>query len=103
MNVNSKAIGEGNGRFGLNMEMETTEIAIAYDNLRIVRDLVKRQEDEIKLLRGAIRAQDEREREAGIRCGVAYELHGCEWPDAVAEEVLVLQVKLRDLEEKTGT
>jgi len=42
---------------------------------------------EVVLLRGAIAAQDEREKAAGILCGVPYEQHGCDWPDWVAEEL----------------
>jgi hypothetical protein len=38
-------------------------------------------------LRGAMAAQDGRERAAGEKCGVSYDIHGCDWPDAVAEEV----------------
>ncbi len=42
-------------------------------------------------LRGALAAQDEREKQAGERCGVPYELHGCDWPDAVAEKLTALR------------
>lgn len=42
---------------------------------------------EIRLFRGAMDAQDERERQASERCGVPYEQYGCDWPDAVADEV----------------
>ena len=51
-------------------------------------------------LRGAIAAQDEREREAGKKCGVPYELYGCDWPDAVAEEVIALRQRIAALEPK---
>jgi hypothetical protein len=46
------------------------------------------------LLRGAIAAQDERERQAGIKAGVLRELHGCDWPDAIADVVLDLRAEL---------
>lgn len=56
--------------------------------------------------RGAIRAQDERERMAGEACGVSREMHGCDWPDAVAEVVIALrqraeaaEARVRDLEQ----
>lgn len=49
---------------------------------------------EIELLKGAIAAQDERERQAGERCNVPYELWGCDWPDAVAEVVLHLRTEV---------
>lgn len=48
-------------------------------------------EAERDTLRGAMAAQDSRERAAGEKCGVPYELHGCDWPDAVAEEVMVVR------------
>ena len=51
-----------------------------------------------RLAQGAIRAQDEREAKAGELCGVSRELFGCDWPDAVAEEVLVLRKKLAEAE-----
>jgi hypothetical protein len=46
---------------------------------------------QIELLKGAIAAQDSRELLAGIKCGVPYEEHGCDWPDAVADKVLELR------------
>jgi hypothetical protein len=49
------------------------------------------------LVRGARAAQDAREREAGEKCGVDYNMWGCDWPDAVAEQVLALQTRLRQL------
>lgn len=45
-------------------------------------------------LEGAIEAQDQREREAGARCGVSYDVHGCDWPGAVADEVIELRGKV---------
>jgi hypothetical protein len=48
-------------------------------------------ESEVSLLRGTIEAQDGRERAAGAACGVPYEEHGCDWPNAVAEEVARLR------------
>ncbi len=52
------------------------------------------------LLRGAMEAQDERERAAGEKCGVDYNLSGCDWPDSVAEEVLSLRSKLQAAEQR---
>lgn len=42
---------------------------------------------------GSMRAQDERERQAGERCGVPTTEHGCDWPDAVADAVLGLRAE----------
>ena len=61
------------------------------DECAALRADVERLQQEITHLRGALSAQEERERQAGARCGVPYELSGCDWPDAVAERVLVLQ------------
>lgn len=65
-------------------------IASRYDRLAADRDalLVDNQH-----VRGAMEAQDEREREAGELCGVPYHEYTCEWPDAVAEEVLVQRAR----------
>lgn len=48
-------------------------------------------ETEAAKLRGAMDSQDNREREAGEKCGVSYLENGCDWPDAVAEKVLALR------------
>ena len=53
----------------------------ALSSLREERDTVK----------GAMVAQDEREQRAGALCGVPWAEHGCDWPDAVAEEVCALR------------
>lgn len=42
-------------------------------------------EADVRLARGAMIAQDERERTAGEKCGVPREIFGCDWPDAVAD------------------
>ena len=60
----------------------------------------ERVRDLIYQMRGAMRAQDEREREAGARCGVGAELHGCDWPDAVADQVLMLKANNELLEKR---
>jgi len=49
---------------------------------------------ENKDLRGALAAQDEREREAGKRCGIDYDTRGCDWPGVVAEEIILLRAEL---------
>lgn len=49
-------------------------------------------------LRGAMAAQDQREAKAGERCGVSPIEYGCDWPDAVADEVLSLRAQLRQAE-----
>ena len=63
---------------------------------------LKRQIAEIALLRGAIAAQDDRARKAGERCGVPYELHGCDWPDAMAEEVQVVRAEIASLKRQVA-
>jgi hypothetical protein len=70
---------------------------------RALVDKIKSLEDKIeellaqnKLLQGAMLAQDEREEQAGSLCGIPRYLHGCDWPDAVAEEVLSLRQKLAE-------
>lgn len=45
-------------------------------------------------LRGAMNAQDERERIAGEACGVPWTEHDCDWPQWVAEEVNKLRADL---------
>lgn len=52
---------------------------------------IRRLDADLALARGSVAAQDERERVAGGVCGVPWHEHGCDWPDAVAEEVLVLR------------
>lgn len=49
------------------------------------------------LLRGAMDAQDERERKAGEVCGVSFAEHGCDWPEWVAEEVVSLRIEIARL------
>ena len=49
-------------------------------------------------LRSAMKAQDDRERDAGERCGVSRDLSGCDWPDAVADEVIALEARVEQLE-----
>lgn len=51
---------------------------------------------------GAMRAQDQREDAAGVRCGVLRGYSGCDWPDAVAEEVLTLRASLEQAQSKSG-
>jgi hypothetical protein len=50
-------------------------------------------------LRGAMQAQDARERQAGEKCGVDYNLHGCDWPDAVADRIVELEAIVGKLPE----
>lgn len=54
----------------------------------------------LTLTRGAMAAQDEREQQAGERCGVSYVLHNCDWPEAVADEVLALRARIAELGEQ---
>jgi hypothetical protein len=57
-------------------------------------------EEELRLVRGAMAAQDGREREAGERCGVEYHVYGCDWPDAAAEQILALPQKCDHLTQR---
>ena len=41
-----------------------------------------------------------RERAAGERCGVEYHGHGCDWPDATAEQILALRQKCDHLTQR---
>lgn len=54
--------------------------------------------EDLKLARGAMAAQDERERVAGERCGVLALEHGCDWPDAVADTLDALRERVAKLE-----
>ena len=49
-----------------------------------LRATVERLRQENELLRGAMSAQDERERQAAARLGM---IHNCDWPESVADEV----------------
>lgn len=63
---------------------------------------VARLRDETANLKGAIAAQDEREREAGERCDVPHVLYGCDWPEVVADEVLALRLRAESAEYALG-
>lgn len=67
------------------------------------RQDIPRLLDEIANLRGAMTAQDDRESKAGEACGVPYELHGCDWPDAVAEAVQVLRAENASLKRQVAS
>lgn len=47
-------------------------------------------------LEGALDSQDERMRKAGKACGILFEEHGCDWPDAVAERLVHLRTRHAD-------
>jgi hypothetical protein len=67
----------------------------------IVADELRTSVERLQIeLTGAIKAQDERERQAGIRCEVPYELSGCDWPDAVAEKVAELRETVERLQKE---
>jgi len=53
---------------------------------------MRRERDELK---GAMRAQDERERIAATRLGM---IHTCDWPDAVADELEAARAKVASLQ-----
>jgi hypothetical protein len=65
------------------------------------RDEVNALERERDLARGAMAAQDMREMAAGDKCGVPYHKHGCDWPDAAAEQLLATRRELQLLLEST--
>lgn len=52
---------------------------------------------EVKALQGAMDSQDGREREAGAKCGIPWEEHGCDWPGAVADRVIHLRAEVKAL------
>ncbi len=54
-------------------------------------------EAELHECKAASDSQDRREREAGERCGVSYETHGCDWPDAAAERIVFLRAEVKRL------
>ena len=53
------------------------------------------QDEIVKLLRGALVAQENREKEAGKLCGIPWEEWGCAWPMMMAETVNDLREKLK--------
>lgn len=65
-------------------------------------DAVERLQRDLDLARGAMQAQDNREKAAGEKCGVPYASGGCDWPDEVAEEVLRLQRENDELRKRRG-
>lgn len=67
-----------------------------------LRARVAELETTVKHLKGAMDSQDERERQAGEQCGVDYEAHGCDWPDAVAEKVIVQRQRIAGLEQENA-
>ena len=62
-------------------------------------DEVEALRRKLELARGAIAAQDEREKMAGEACGVSWIEHGCDWPGRVAETVLTLRRRVAELEQ----
>jgi hypothetical protein len=71
----------------------------------MVDDVAELQQENAKLrqrvgeLQGALAAQDQRERKAGEKCGVSYQEHGCDWPDAIAERLAWSQHRVKDLQQ----
>ena len=61
----------------------------------LMEALAQAAQEATAFVRGAMAAQDERERQAGEKCGVNAALWDCDWPEAVAEEVLVLRGQLQ--------
>ena len=58
---------------------------------------VERLRKDLELTRGAMAAQDQREREAGEKCGVSWLEVGWDWPNWVADEVLSLRANAERL------
>jgi len=56
----------------------------------------EKAEAELAQVKGAMAAQDEREKLAGEKCNILWQEHGCDWPDAVAERVIHLRSLLTD-------
>lgn len=65
-----------------------------------LRDMLVETTIDLSRAKGALAAQDERERKAGIKCGLPYEEYGCDWPDATADLIVSLQKDLRFYREK---
>lgn len=59
-----------------------------------LRQTVSELEENLRLVRGAMAAQDAREKKAGEVCGVSYDEYGCDWPDAAAERIINLKKEL---------
>lgn len=57
------------------------------DELREKIEVVTKKRDE---LLGALEAQDKRMKAAGKKCGIPFEVFGCDWPDRVAEELITV-------------
>ena len=55
-----------------------------YSEVVALRERLAERDRTIELLRGAMAAQDERERDAAKRLGM---IHNCDWPDNVADEM----------------
>jgi len=72
-------------------------LAVAIDHVAVVRaddalragEVINSLKAEVATLKGAMAAQDERERLAGDQCGIPWQEHQCDWPDAVAEALIV--------------
>jgi len=72
----------------LAVEINHVVEARADDALR-AGEVINSLKAEVATLKGAMAAQDERERLAGDQCGVPWQEHQCDWPDAVAEALIV--------------
>lgn len=82
---------------------EESRKALALHEIESLRIDLEQQRLEIRLQRGAMDAQDERERMAGVACGLPYEEHGCDWPDAASDKILWLRSevdRLKALEQR---
>ena len=80
---------------------QVEELGADRDTLRAIlyagMQCAKRAEAELITVRGAMASQDSRQVVAGMKCGVFYSDHGCDWPDTVADEVLRLDAELAAL------
>lgn len=79
----------------LRQQVATLEKNLADAQSDIAGEIAER-ERQVATLQGAMAAQDEREQRAGERCGIERGVTGCDWPDAVAEEVLVLRQRYNE-------
>jgi hypothetical protein len=66
-------------------------IASARQDVPTLLDEVERLRAQNANLRGAMDAQDHREKAAGEVCGIPYEEHGCDWPEVVADKIVFLK------------
>ena len=78
---------------GMLKEAPIRSFVLLLEEVRASRAEIAGLKADLAMASGTIHAQDERERRAGERCEITYERHGCDWPDAMADEVLRLRAE----------